>query len=166
LTSIIVDTGAFRFSNTRAKTFDICAQLSKKGVDVQHLIEEAYWVKSRSMALLSSFTMLNAKFSKDGAVAWAVVSQRDVRRFGAWLSDADSVADELRSIEGVRVAALLRETERGTYRVSLRSKKGIHVATVAQHFGGGGHHNSAGCSLGRSESERRKLLKALEELVA
>jgi len=113
LTSIIVDTGAFRFSNTRSKTFEICAKLCKKGVDIQHLIEEAYWVRSRSMVLLSSFAMLNAKFSKDGNVAWAVVSQRNLQRLGAGLSDADSVADDLRSIEGVKIAALFRQTERG-----------------------------------------------------
>ena len=166
LTSIIVDTGAFRFSNTRSKTFEICARLCKKGVDVQHLIEEAYWVKSRAMALLSGFAMWNAKFSKEGNVAWAVVSQRNLQRFGAGLSDADSVADDLRSIEGVKIAALFRQTEHGNYRVSLRSRKGIHVAMVAQRFGGGGHHNSAGCSIGRSAADRRKLLKALEDLIA
>ena len=166
LTSIIVDTGAFRFSNTSSKTFDICARLCKKGVDVQHLIEESYWVKSRSMALVSSFAMLNAKFSKDGNVAWAVVNQRNLQKLRAGLPDADSVADDLRSIEGVKIAALFRQTERGNYRVSLRSRKGIHVAMVAQRFGGGGHHNSAGCSISRSASERNKLLKALEELIA
>jgi bifunctional oligoribonuclease and PAP phosphatase NrnA len=166
LTSIVVDTGAFRFSNTRPKTFEICARLSKQGVDVQHLIEEAYWVRSRSMALLSSFAVLNAQFSKSGAVSWSVVSQSNIKRFGANLSDADSVADELRSIEGVKIAALFRETERGSYRVSLRSRKGIHVAAVAARFGGGGHHNSAGCSIKRTAGERKKFLKALEELVA
>ncbi len=166
LTSIIVDTGAFRFSNTRSKTFEICARLCKTGVDVQHLIEESYWIKSRSMALLSSFAILNAKFSKDGNVAWAVVSQRDLQRLGAGLSDADPVADDLRSIEGVKIAALFRQTERGNFRVSLRSKNGIHVAMVAQRFGGGGHHNSAGCSIGRTAAERHKLLRALEELIA
>lgn len=166
LTSIIVDTGAFRFSNTRSKTFEICARLSKKGVDVQHLIEEAYWVRSRATALLSSCAILNARFSKDGALAWAAVSQRDVQRYGASLSDADSVADELRSIEGVKIAALFRETPHKSTRVSLRSRKGIHVALVAQRFGGGGHHNSAGCSIARGAAQRRKLLKALEELVA
>ncbi len=165
LTSIIVDTGAFRFSNIRAKTFEICAQLAKKGVDLQHLIEGCYWVKSRSMALLSSHAMLSAKFSKDGSIAWAMVSQAAIRRYGAGLSDADSVADDLRSIENVKIAALFRETDRGHYRVSLRSKKGVQVALVAQRFGGGGHHNSAGCSITKSVSEMKKLLKALEELV-
>ncbi len=165
LTSIIVDTGAFRFSNIRQKTFEICAKLSKMGVDLHQLIEESYWIKSRSMALLSSHAMQKAKFSRNGAIAWTTVTQSTMRRYRAGLSDADSVADDLRCIEGVKIAALFRETERGNYRVSLRSKKGIHVALVAQHFGGGGHHNSAGCSIPKEGSAKNKLLKALEELV-
>ncbi len=166
LTSIIIDTGAFRFSNIRAKTFDICARLVKKGVDIQHLIEESYWVKSRSTALLSGHAVSRAKFSRDGSVAWAAVSQQDIRRYGAGLSDADSVADDLRSIEGVKVTALFRETEKGRFRVSLRSKKGINVAVVAKQFGGGGHHNSAGCSIRRLETEKKKILQALEALTS
>ena len=166
LTSIIIDTGAFRFSNIRAKTFDICSRLVKKGVDIQHVIEEAYWVKSRSMALLSGHALSKAQFSKEGAVAWAVVSQRDIVHYGAGLSDADSVCDDLRSIEGVKVAALFRETNKGNFRVSLRSKKGINVASVAQQFGGGGHHNSAGCSIRGVETEKKKVLAALEALIS
>jgi phosphoesterase RecJ-like protein len=165
LTSIIVDTGAFRFSNVRARTFEICAHLAQKGVDVQHLIEESYWVKNRPMAFLSSHAVLNAHFSKEGSVAWATVSQADIRRYGAGLSDADSVADDLRYIEGVKVAALFRETDKGHYRVSLRSKKGINVALVAKRFDGGGHHSSAGCCIGRAPAEKKRLLAALEELV-
>ncbi len=165
LTSIIVDTGSFRFSNIRAKTFDICSKLIRKGVDVQHLIEEAYWVKSRAMALLSSHAIVRAKFSKDGAIAWSIVRQKDILKYSAALHDADSVADDLRSIQGVKIAALFRETGIGNYRISLRSQKGIHVAEVAKKFGGGGHFNAAGCSIPKSEAEIKKLLKALSELV-
>ena len=85
--------------------------------------------------------------------------------YGADLSDADSVTDDLRAIKGVKVAALFRETGKGNFRVSLRSKKGIHVAQVAKKFGGGGHHNSAGCSIRCLETEKKKLLQALEELI-
>lgn len=165
LTSIIIDTGSFRFSNIRPRTFEICGELMKKGVDLRYLIEESYWRKTRPMARLSSRCVLHAKFSKDGALAWAVASQKDIQRFGAKLSDADSVADDLRSIEGVEVAALFRETEKKNFRVSLRSKHGIHVALVAKQFGGGGHHNSAGCAIRATEAEKKKLLTALEDLL-
>ena len=59
LTSIIIDTGSFRFSNIRAKTFDICGKLMARGVDLQHLIEESYWTKSPSMLKFTSHVLLN-----------------------------------------------------------------------------------------------------------
>ncbi len=164
LTSIVVDTGAFRFSNIRPKTFEICGKLVKVGVDLQRLIEESYWKKTRSMARLSGYCTYRAEFSPDGAVAWTSVYQKDFKRFSAKLSDVDAVADELRSVEGVRVAAVFRETDRNSFRVSLRSKNGINVALIARKFGGGGHHNSAGCSIRGTEAEKGKLLAELARL--
>jgi len=166
LTSIIVDTGSFRFSNIRPRTFDICSALIRKGVDIRYLIEESYWKKSRPMARLSGHCIAQTQFSKDGKIAWSTVYQKDFKRFGALLSDVDAVADELRSIEGVKIAAIFRETTRGSFRVSLRSSDGINAAQVAKHFGGGGHHNSAGCAIGNSEKEKHKLLDELASLVS
>ena len=132
---------------------------------MQHLIEESYWKKTRSMARLSGHCVLNTCFSPDGAIAWSIVYQKDFKKYAAKLSDVDAVADELRSIEGVKLAAVFRETESGRFRVSLRSKDGINVALVARKFGGGGHHNSAGCSTKNSETEKEKLLAELQALV-
>lgn len=165
LTSIIIDTGAFRFSNIRPKTFDICSRLIKVGVDLQHLIEESYWKKTRATMKLSAHCVLYTVYSEDGAVAWSTVYQKDFKRYKANLCDVDAVCDDLRSIEGVKVAAVFRETENGRFRVSLRSKYGINVAQVAKTFGGGGHHNSAGCSIKASEKEKSRLVAELESLV-
>ncbi|PIU39863.1 MAG: hypothetical protein COT00_04725 [Candidatus Omnitrophica bacterium CG07_land_8_20_14_0_80_50_8] len=166
LTSIIVDSGSFRFTNIRSKTFDICSRLVRKGVDMQRLIEESYWKKSRSVAKLSGYAMMNASFSASGVVAWSTVYQNDFKRFGAHISDVDAVADDLRSIEGVKIAVVFRETEKKKFRVSLRSKYGINIANVAKNFGGGGHHNSAGCAIRNSEKDKANLLKDLEALVS
>ena len=100
LTSIIVDTGSFRFTNIRFKTFDICSRLIRKGVDLQHLIEESYWKKSRSVAKLSGYAMMQAEFSKNGLVAWSTVYRKDFERFGAHISDVDAVADAGRHPHG------------------------------------------------------------------
>ncbi|MBI3252793.1 MAG: bifunctional oligoribonuclease/PAP phosphatase NrnA [Candidatus Omnitrophica bacterium] len=165
LTSIVIDTGSFRFSNIRAKTFDICSRLVKTGVDLRHLIEESYWIKSRSAVKLSSYGLLNADYSRSGEIAWTVLRKKDFVRYLAKTSDADSVADDLRLVEGVKIAAVFREMENGKWRVSLRSRHGINTGNVARLFGGGGHHNSAGCIIGKSEREKRKLLDELEKLV-
>lgn len=166
LTSIVVDTGSFRFSNIRPKTFELCGKLVSAGVDLKYLLEESYWKKSRPMAMLSGYCLAKARFSEDGKVAWSDATQQDLKRFKAHLWDADPVADDLRGIEGVQASALFRETEKGRARVSLRSDDRFNVAQVAKHFGGGGHHNSAGCVIKNSEKEKRKLLEELGSLVA
>ncbi|MBI2095781.1 MAG: bifunctional oligoribonuclease/PAP phosphatase NrnA, partial [Candidatus Omnitrophica bacterium] len=153
LASIIIDTGSFRFSNIRPKTFQICGELVKTGINLQHLIEESYWKKSQSTARLSGYGLMKSEFSDDGALAWSAVTQQDFSRFKANLSDVDSVADDLRGVEGVKIAVLFRELPNGAFRTSLRSKYGINVANVAKLFGGGGHHNSAGCILKNFKTE-------------
>lgn len=161
LTSIIVDTGAFRFANIRSRTFRICADLLDRGVDLKYLLEEAYWKKSETTVRLEAISVARMKFERSGRVVWSYVPYADFRRVNGVASDVDGVADDLRSIDGVKVAALLRENEDGTCRVSLRSEAGINVARIAQVFDGGGHFNSAGCHMKNTRANRDKLVRIL-----
>jgi phosphoesterase RecJ-like protein len=47
----------------------------------------------------------------------------------------------------VEIAAFFREMPDGRYRVSLRSKGQLNVASIAERFGGGGHECASGCSM-------------------
>lgn len=161
LTSIIVDTGAFRFANVRSRTFRICADLLDRGVDLKYLLEEAYWKKSETTVKLEATSVVRMKFERNGRVVWSYVPQTEFKRVSGVGSDVDGVADDLRSIDGVKVAALMRENEDGTCRVSLRSEAGINVARIAQVFGGGGHFNSAGCHMKNTKANRDKLVRIL-----
>lgn len=65
----------------------------------------------------------------------------------------------LASAKEAEIAILFLEREGGLVEVSLRSKPGVDVASIARHFGGGGHPQAAGCSLRGSLAEvRRKVL--------
>lgn len=165
LTSIIVDTGSFRFSNVRSRTLRICADLLDKGVDMKYLIEEAYWKRSLATSRLEAVGTMNMKFEQNGKVVWTVVRQADFKRQNGGIADADGVADSLRSIDGVKIAAVIRETSSGRYRISLRSGVGINVAIVAKEFGGGGHHYAAGCSLAAGSVHIKQLIRRLCEIV-
>ncbi len=165
LTSVIVDTGAFRFANVRSRTFRICADLLDKGVDLKYLLEEAYWKKSETTVKLEAISVGRMKFERNGLVVWSYVPWKSFVRVKGMPSDVDGVADDLRSIDGVKIAALLRENEDGSCRVSLRSEAGINVAKIAQVFGGGGHFNSAGCHMKNTKTNRDKLVKILCSVV-
>ena len=52
-----------------------------------------------------------------------------------------------RDIDTVEIAALLRESDDGLIRVSLRGKSSADVSKIATRFGGGGHRLAAGCTM-------------------
>ena len=70
-----------------------------------------------------------------------------MERFGAREEDCEGLVNYALSIGDVQVAVFFRELPDGRWRVSLRSKGEVNVATVAEHFGGGGHKSASGCSL-------------------
>ena len=66
---------------------------------------------------------------------------------GAKEEDCEGLVNYALSIQDVEVAAFFRELPDGRYRVSLRSKGNLNVASVAERFGGGGHQCASGLSL-------------------
>ncbi len=93
-----------------------------------------------------------------GRVASVHLTQEMFRRAGAVAGDSEGLVDSPRSIAGVEVVAMLRETGPGQWKVSLRSRGAVDVQAVAQRRGGGGHKNAAGCKV---EGELDGLKKAL-----
>jgi phosphoesterase RecJ-like protein len=64
------------------------------------------------------------------------------------MKDATDMVDVPASVAGVEIAALFRETSRpGETKVSLRSKGGVPVNTIAVRHGGGGHPPAAGFTM-------------------
>ena len=58
-----------------------------------------------------------------------------------------------RSIEGVKIAAMLRQTGKGDVKVSVRAVPGYDASLVCAKFGGGGHKGAAGATLKTSMEE-------------
>ncbi|NLD98728.1 MAG: hypothetical protein GX640_02545, partial [Fibrobacter sp.] len=123
LTSLIVETNSFRLPGIRYRTFQICAELLKTGVDFYKLSEAVYWITSKATALLSGACMSKCKFSSSGEIVWATLSLSDYKKAGASDADADPIAEKLRAIQGVKIAILFRERTDKLLRVSMRSKE-------------------------------------------
>jgi phosphoesterase RecJ-like protein len=74
----------------------------------------------------------------------------------------DGFVNYPRSIRGVEVAIFFREIKQGFFKVGFRSKGKINVSALAAEFGGGGHHNAAGCNIaGPLEEVRRQVFSHL-----
>jgi bifunctional oligoribonuclease and PAP phosphatase NrnA len=142
-TSIITDTGNFRYDNTNAKTFLIAADLIKAGVNTHELTTHIYDNKSVQAVRITGRALASIKFSEDRQVGWAVVTEAMMEEVGAKPEDVVGIVDAIRSIEGVEVAIFFRE-EKGKVKINFRSKDRVNVSEIARRFGGGGHFKAAG----------------------
>jgi phosphoesterase RecJ-like protein len=154
-TAVHTDTGSFRYSNTTPRTFRIAAELTQAGAQPA-LVSDWLYQRRASGALNQLGEVLRrVTVSEDGQIAWLPVPQ-------GMVSDAFMAAEDLvnypRSLDGVKVAVLLREEKPGVVKVSLRGKGEVAVNRIAGRFGGGGHENAAGCTVPGSLDEATSIM--------
>jgi phosphoesterase RecJ-like protein len=159
MTGIVTDTFSFKFPNTTPRTLRIAAHLQSCGADISAINEQVFETRSFSAVKLLGLALSTLKRTEDGRIAWAVIPRSAFEEAGASEEETEGIVNFVRSIHGVHVAMLLRESpNRNKIRVSLRSRGAINVAMIAQQFGGGGHENAAGCTLEMSLSEAEQVL--------
>ncbi len=72
----------------------------------------------------------------------------------------------LASVEEARVAVVFKERTDGKVEVSMRSKVGYDVASVAAALGGGGHTQAAGAKVnGKLEVVQERVLPMLRQVI-
>ena len=143
-TAIFTDTGSFRYSNTTASSMRIAASLIESGADPWIVTENVYESFSFKRIKLLGIILENMERSSDGRTAWVVVTEELYRQTGTTAEDTDNFVNFARSVMGVEVAVLFRQTGPEQYKISLRSKGRVDLSSMAQGLGGGGHKNAAG----------------------
>jgi len=139
---LVTDTGRFQYSNTTGDTLRVAGELVDYGVDVHHVFQEVY--ESESFATKKLLARMLERADLSDGLSHSIIMRKDLEETKANLMDAEEFIDNLRGIEGTKIACLLRETGTG-YRVSLRSSTDLDVAAFCGRFGGGGHKKAAGC---------------------
>jgi len=86
-------------------------------------------------------------FSENLEIGWLYIDQNDMKLTGAVSEDLEGIVNYALNVDDVQVGILIKESEDGSIKASLRSAGKADVAEVAQQFGGGGHTRAAGCRL-------------------
>jgi phosphoesterase RecJ-like protein len=147
---MVTDTGKFMYDNANARTHRIAAELIEAGVVVDETYRRLYeHVPIEKLRLLSR-ALDGIQRHCGGALVLAYITQSDYEQTGAGEEMTEGIIDHLRSVEGARVAALIRDLGdrgRAARKVSLRSSAGeVDVSAIARKHGGGGHKRAAGFS--------------------
>src|SRR3954466_7867894 len=144
-TAVLTDTGAFMFEGTSEHTFELARELVLAGADPVLCAQHIYF--GHSTAKLRLLGAALSALQRQGRLAWIWVTQEQMERVGAKEEDCEGLVNYALSIGDVEVAVFFRELPDKRFRVSLRSKGKLDVASIAEQFGGGGHACASGCSV-------------------
>lgn len=144
-TGLMTDTGSFRFPSVNAHTHEILAGLLETGLvpaDVHSAVYDSY---SYDRLKLLGYALSEKLKVIDGyPVAYFTLTEKELNRFNYQKGDTEGLVNYPFSIKGIKVCALLNETD-SYIKMSFRSKGKIDMNKFARSFfNGGGHINAAG----------------------
>ncbi len=162
-TGLSTDTGCFRFSSTTAKTHLIAAKLIEAGADLEELNTLLFETKPRQRMEAERIARNHLEYHLDGRCALIYLTRDEIEASGVDPADLEELTSLPISIEGVQVGLTLRQQPGGSYRISVRTAKGVDACAIARRLGGGGHNRAAGCELlGNLDNAKNAILAEVE----
>ncbi|MGO9489641.1 MAG: DHH family phosphoesterase [Solirubrobacteraceae bacterium] len=165
---LITDTGRFMYENTTARAHRMAAELIEAGVEVPLIYHRLYEDMPTGKLSLLALALARLRRFDDGELTIATLSAEDFQSAEAEDSYSEGIIDQLRGLQGTKVAVLVRElssgAREGQHKVSLRATDDdVDVSVIARAQGGGGHRRAAGFTTALGEDE---LLTFLREAIA
>ena len=158
-TALSSDTGCFRFSNATPDAHLVAARLLAVGVDGARINRLLFDSKPKGQIRAEGFIAAGTTVL-DSGISYASVTLDDLATLGLDSEHFETAIDVVRSVRGTEIAIVAKETERGSYKISLRSTE-TDVASIAARFGGGGHIRASGCTVSAQSAN-----EAIERVIA
>jgi len=159
-TAVSTDTGCFRYANTNAHSYRVAAACAEAGAELFQLNQVLFETNSLGRLRLQGWLVENALFLAEGNVVICALPRSVEQELGLTEDDVENISGFPRSIEGVKIAATLRQEENGLIKLSVRAVPGYDAAAVCAKFGGGGHKGAAGASFAMSMEDAVKAVAA------
>ena len=158
-TGLATDTGCFRFANTTARTHRVAAGLIEAGARVEELNTILFATRSRGQMEAERIARSHLTYELEGRCAVIWLDRDETAASGTDPADLEELTALPIGIEGVQVGLTFRQLPGGSWRVSIRTAKGVDACAIARRLGGGGHLRAAGCELlGTLDNARQAVL--------
>jgi phosphoesterase RecJ-like protein len=156
-TGIMTDTGSFSYSCSNPRTFEIVAELIRKGVSIEDTQNRVYNNFSEGrMRLLGYALSSKMKVFPEHRAAFISLTRDELKSFGYTIGDTEGLVNYPLSIKNIVFSALFVENTNHV-KVSLRSSGKFPANKVSEEFfNGGGHLNAAGGKSFKSIEETEK----------
>lgn len=161
-TALASDTGWFRFPSTDSRTYQQAWQLTQAGAKPAEVYEHLHMQANPGRIMLLARALGSLELLCGGRLAYMSLLPKDFEQAQAQPTDTEDLVNEPLRIGSVEVAVMLIEDQPGCVRLSLRSKRQVDVAGIAERFGGGGHSRAAGCQFaGEVSQAKTQIISAL-----
>ena len=166
-TAVSTDTGCFRYANTTANTFYVAAKCAEAEADIFQINQALFETNTLGRLRLQGWLVENAIFLQDGDYAICPLPKSVEEELGLTEDDLENISGFPRTIEGVKIAATIRQESADTVKVSVRAVPGYDAAAICAKFGGGGHKGAAGASMKMSMDQAVQAVKdTIAEIVS
>lgn len=168
---ILSDTLGLTSSSVTAETFEIAADLTRLGADVSILEDRRREFMKKSQRILDYKADLikRIEYSLDGELATVHIPWDDIREYSDEYNPNVLILEEMRLVEGVKVAVAVKTYPDGKVTGKIRCSSDAPIAEkVAGYFGGGGHKMAAGFRTYDTTYEEvvKELVKIVPELIS
>ncbi|QDV08351.1 NanoRNase/pAp phosphatase [Planctomycetes bacterium Poly30] len=155
-TTLVTDTGWFKYSNTDVETLSIAAEMISLGVRPAEVYGDLFQRQPLQHPLKLAGALARTTYFADGKI---VLLDLPLGPDGLAMDvDSDVALDVVRSVEAVEVALVVREIGPRRCKLSARSKGAFDVQKLAALFGGGGHVKAAGATIELNLQDARSQL--------
>lgn len=144
---LLSDTLGLSSSSVTAETFEVAADLMRLGANVTELEEERREFMKKSPRILDYKADLihRIEYSLDGELATVHIPWDDIKEYSDEYNPNVLILEEMRLVEGVKVAVAVKTYPDGKVTGKIRTAYGVPIADkIAGYFGGGGHSQAAG----------------------
>lgn len=144
---LLSDTLGLTSASVTAETFDICGELTRLGANVSELEEKRreYMKKSQRILDYKADLIKRIEYSLDGELATVHIPWDDIREYSDEYNPNVLILEEMRLVEGVKVAVAIKTYPDGKLTGKIRTTPDAPIAEkIAGYFGGGGHPLASG----------------------
>ena len=138
----------------------------KVGLTLRQQPGGSYRIKSRERMEAERIARNHLEYHLDGRCALIYLTRDEIEQSRVDPADLEELTSLPISIEGVKVGLTLRQQPGGSYRISVRTAKGVDACAIARRLGGGGHTRAAGCELlGNLDNAKSAILSEVEAVL-
>lgn len=158
-TAICSDTGQFAYSCTTSSTYRAAAELIDAGADFVSINHRLFSQKSEKLLRGEGFILGRLMTAAGGRISYSYVSRAERENLSLLMEHFETAIDLVRAVRGALISFVIKETDEGEFKGSLRSVD-ADVTPLAVEFSGGGHTHAAGCTVrAGSAAEAAEILR-------